>query len=99
MVKNLKFALNAMKKIGAPIFETYSNGEPLNVDEKGRACSFAISGEEVDSYEWINYYGEFEGYGDCDGCPWVNEKLEAIADKYGCIIEWYDPGSARVYAW
>jgi len=100
MVKNLKLALNAMKKIGVPIFENYSDGSPLDVDEKGRACSFAISGEDPESYKWVNYYG----YSEClldddDGCPWIDEKLEAIADKYGCVIEWYDPGSLRVYAW
>ena len=108
MKRNLRTALNQMKKLyvediegnsigKAPIFETYSDGS-YDVYE-GRISSFGLSAEEPHSYKWLNYYGEYEGYGSCDGCPWIHQKLENIADNNNCIIEWHDGGSARVYPW
>jgi len=109
MKRNLRTALNQMKKLyvediegksigNVPIFETYSDGS-YEEDEKGRATSFGISAEEPHSYKWLNYYGEYEGYGSCNGCPWIHSELENIADNNNCIIEWHDAGSARVYPW
>lgn len=40
-----------------------------------------------------DYYGEYRG-----GCPWINPKLEAWAEKHGCFWEWRDPGSIALYA-
>ena len=108
MIRNLRTTLNQMKKLyvediegnsigKAPIFETYSDGS-YDVYE-GRISSFGLSAEEPHSYKWLNYYGEYEGYGSCDGCPWIHQKLEDIADNNNCIIEWHDGGSARVYPW
>lgn len=39
-----------------------------------------------------DYYGEFH-----DGTPWINPKLEDIAEEHGLYWEWVNPGSIALY--
>lgn len=49
-----------------------------------------VSAEEGDSA--ADYWGEFRG-----NCPWINPKLEALAEKYDCFWEWMNPGAIALY--
>ena len=104
MNRNARNAYNALKKIGVPVFDTYSNGAPM---ESGY---FAISGELAgrddyfypgskdyapDGHEWAEYYSmdfreEYSTFG-------VHNLINDILDEYGLYCEWYDAGSLRVY--
>jgi len=54
-----------------------------------------LSGE--DGGFFCNYYGQYEGYGNDPGYPWVHPDVEAVAKKHGCIVEWYDPSHVAFY--
>lgn len=82
MKRNLRNAYNAMKKIGAPVYD------------HGEDDTFVISAEENYEDLWADYY---EGYRIFNNQHMVNDKLAAILDKYGLWCEWYDCGSLRVY--
>jgi len=45
-----------------------------------------VSGEHGD--DAIDYYGEFRG-----GYPWINPKLEALAEEFNGYWEWDNPAS------
>jgi len=45
-----------------------------------------ISGE--DGKGFVDYYGEYRG-----GYPWIDPKLEEIAEKHGFYWEWENPGA------
>lgn len=47
-----------------------------------------VSGEEGDSA--CAYYGP-------NDYPWINPKLEEIAEESGCFWEWMNPGAIALY--
>ena len=77
-------AYNELKKIGAPVFKEYSNGEPI---ENG---GFKISGESG-CYELLDYenysMGEFG----------VSMVIVDVLDSYGLYGEWENPGCLNVW--
>ena len=104
MQRNARNALNALKKIGAPVFTEYQGGSPL---ESGH---FAISGEWAgrddyyypgskdsapDGMPWAEYYSE--DYQERWSRFGVHNAINDILDKYDLYCEWYDAGSLRVY--
>lgn len=104
MKANARKAFEALKKIGAPVFDTYSNGTPIE------DAHFAISGEAAgaddcmypgskcyapDRMDWAEYYScDYEEQWSQFG---VHNAINDILDKYGLYCEWYDCGSLRVY--
>jgi len=40
----------------------------------------------------LDYYGEFRGY-----VPYIHSKLEELAEQYGLLLEWENPGAVGVY--
>ena len=104
MKRHARNAFNALKKIGAPVFDKYDNGSPL---ESGH---FAISGELAgrddyyyagskdvapDGRDWADYYSE--DYKEEWSRFGVHNAINEILDKHGLYHEWYDGGSLRVY--
>lgn len=104
MKRNARNAFNALKKIGAPVFDKYTNGAPI---ESGH---FAISGEAAgrddymypgskdyaaDGMSWAEYYSE--DYKEEWSVFGVHNSINDILDKYGLFAEWYNAGSLRVY--
>lgn len=81
MKKQQRYAYNALKKLGAPVFER--SDEP---------DTFGMSSEMENSYEWIDYYGEFRG-----GYPWISPEAEEVLSKYGLFFEWENPGCVFAY--
>ncbi|MGI9570291.1 MAG: hypothetical protein ACR2PH_11265 [Desulfobulbia bacterium] len=105
MKANARKAFNELKKIGAPVFDTYNSGQPL----EGK-CHFAISGEMAgaDDYNypgekntapdgmcWAEYYSE--DYEERWSRFGVHNAINDILDKHELYAEWYDCGSLRVY--
>lgn len=41
---------------------------------------------------FCDYYGEYRG-----GYPWIHPEVEAVAKKFGMMIEWYDPSHIAFY--
>lgn len=104
MKRNARNAFNALKKIGAPVFDSYDSGAPL---ESGH---FAISGENAggdnygyegekgyapDGMDWADYYSE--DYNENWSKFGVHNAINEILDEYDLFAEWYDAGSLRVY--
>ena len=104
MKRNARNAFNALKKIGAPVFDSYRSGAPL---ESGH---FAISGETAgaddymypgsknyapDGMDWANYYSE--DYNENWSRFGVHNAINNILDDNDLFAEWYDAGSLRVY--
>ena len=85
MKKNARLAFNALKKIGCPVYEgTWMEGD---------MDYFRISGEENYNGEtWAEYY--LSGREGIDGMDdfGVNNKINAVLDKYGLMCEWANPG-------
>lgn len=78
MKKNMRYAYNALKKIGAPVID---HGEE----------NFYISAENNVTEIWADYYmmgmgGKFvDDFG-------VNQRINRILDRYGLFAEWQNPG-------
>lgn len=49
-----------------------------------------VSAEHGDSA--ADYYGEYRG-----GYPWINPKLEQLAQSNHCFWEWHNPGAIGLY--
>jgi len=86
MKKNYRNAFEALKKIGAPVFERSDLADKE---------SFGISGEDNYPICWADYY-EGSAYADCDDSG-VNKKIVDILEKYGLHAEWDNPGSLSVW--
>jgi hypothetical protein len=86
MKKNMRYAYNALKKIGAPVID---HGEE----------NFMISAENNVKTLWADYYAMGDGYtcGDQLDDFGVNKKINAILDKYGLFAEWQNPGCLNVH--
>lgn len=83
MKRQQRYAYNALKKMGAPVFERSDNPD-----------TFGLSAEDygTDELSWADYYGEFRG-----GYPWVDPRAEEIVEKYGLHFEWENAGCLFVY--
>lgn len=71
-----------MKKITDMGFHAYNH--------EGDGSILTVSAEHGD--DAADYYGEFRG-----GYPWINPKLEELANKHKCFWEWINPGIIGLY--
>jgi len=83
MKKNMRYAYNALKKIGAPVID---HGEE----------NFYISAENNVKEIWADYYilGMGNSFVDDFG---VNKRINRILDRYGLFAEWQNPGCLAVH--
>ena len=51
-----------------------------------------MSAEDPATASLVDYYGEFKG-----GYPYIDQKVEDFAEKYGRSIEWESPGAIGFY--
>ena len=81
MKRQYRYAYNALKKLGVPVYE--------RSDLNGR---FNISAEDAESYKWCDYYyqGNEWDFG-------VNPVIEKVLAKYGLHSEWINAGELGVY--
>ena len=81
MKAQIKKAFKELENMGAPVF----------IHSDAQDC-FDISAERENSYEWVDYYGEYRG-----GYSFVDERIEAVLGKHGLFAEWMNPAHLRVY--
>jgi hypothetical protein len=81
MKRHYRYAYNALKKMGVPIF--------IHRDDENR---FDISAEDTNSSEWVNYWDHPEGwpFG-------VHPKIDDVLSQRGLHAEWINPGHLRVF--
>ena len=87
MTRNHRLAFNALKKIGAPVYE------------RSDIENFQISAEGIyDDYDrdtlWADYYDGRNIPGWDFG---INPLISDILAKYGLHAEWINPGEIGVY--
>jgi hypothetical protein len=82
MKRNHRLAFNALKKIGAPVYE------------RSDIENFQISAESNSDYIWADYYdGDY-----LDGYEFgVSPRIINTLAKYGLHAEWINPGELGVY--
>jgi len=83
MKKNMRYAYNALKKIGAPVID---HGEE----------NFIISAENNVTEIWADYYMMGMGNTFVDDFG-VNKRINRILDRYGLFAEWQNPGCLAVH--
>lgn len=89
MTRNHRLAFNALKKIGAPVYER-SDIKNFQISAEGLSASDQYDRDEL----WANYY---DGWS-IDGWEFgINPKITKILDKYGLHAEWINPGEIGVY--
>jgi len=87
MTRNHRLAFNALKKIGAPVYQR-SDIENFQISAEG------IAGEYDRDTLWADYY---EGYRIPDWDFGINPKITEILSKYGLHAEWINAGEIGVY--
>ena len=80
MKRNFRNAYNELVKAGVPVYTR------SDID------SFGISGEEVNSSDWVNYWEGYRIWGS-DTNPVLDEMLR----KHGLFAECKNPGEWGVY--
>jgi len=83
MKKNMRYAYNALKKIGAPVID---HGEE----------NFMISAENNVTEIWADYYMMGMGNTFVDDFG-VSKRINRILDRYGLFAEWQNPGCLAVH--
>jgi len=83
MKKNMRYAYNALKKIGAPVID---HGEE----------NFYISAENNVKEIWADYYMMGMGNTFVDDFG-VSKRINRILDRYGLFAEWQNPGCLAVH--
>ena len=83
MKKNMRYAYNALKKIGAPVID---HGEE----------NFNISAENNVTEIWADYYMMGMGNTFVDDFG-VSKRINRILDRYGLFAEWQNPGCLAVH--
>jgi len=78
-------AYNELKKIGAPVFDSYRDGSPVEDN------TFKLSAEENYDRSWADYWDEF-GFNVDSRTPGVDSEVCKIAAKHGLFFEWENPG-------
>jgi hypothetical protein len=87
MTKNHRLAFNALKKIGAPVYER-SDIENFQISAEG------IRGDYDRDTLWADFY---EGYR-IDGWDFgINPKITTILSRYNLHAEWINAGEIGVY--
>jgi hypothetical protein len=87
MKRNHRLAFNALKKIGAPVYER-SDIENFQISAEG------IIGEYDRDVCWANYY---DGRNIPDWEFGINPLITDTLAKYGLHAEWINPGEIGVY--
>lgn len=99
MKLNARRAYRALQKIGAPVFERYSDGSQVECG------GFKISAEQAGADDWF-YPGSKDNAP--DGLPWadywdwgthnfgVHPLIEGVLQEYGLMSEWEHPGALIV---
>jgi len=82
MKRNMRYAYNALKKIGCPVID---HGEE----------NFYISAENNVKEIWADYYMMGMGGTFVDDFG-VNQRINRILDQYGLFAEWQNPGCLAV---
>jgi hypothetical protein len=80
MQRNYRNAYNELKRAGVPVY--------TREDIKG----FGISGEEANSYLWVNYWEGYKLWGSD-----TNPELDQMLRKHGLFAECKNPGEWGVY--
>ena len=88
MKRNQRYAFNALKKLGAPVFER------SDLDEHG---TFGISAESNYEEIWADYWEVAYLDNNCGYVFGVNPKIIKTLKKYGLYAEWDNPGSLSVW--
>jgi hypothetical protein len=85
MTRNHRLAFNALKKIGAPVYQR-SDIENFQISAEG------IAGEYDRDTLWADFYEghKFWDFG-------INPKITDILTKYGLHAEWINAGEIGVY--
>ena len=87
MKRDFRNAFNALKKIGAPVYER-SDIENFQISAEG------IMGEYDRDTLWANYY---DGHSIPDWEFGINPLITKTLAKYGLHAEWINPGEIGVY--
>lgn len=66
--------------------------ENSDTEEKQVRLGCEFLGHEDDPGPPADYYGEFHG-----GLPWIDPKLEKLAEKAGAYWEWENPAVISMY--
>ena len=87
MKRNHRLAFNALKKIGAPVYER-SDSENFQISAEG------IMGDYDRDHIWADYYeGDY-----LDGYEFgVSPRITKTLAKYGLHAEWINAGELGVY--
>jgi hypothetical protein len=84
MKRNHRLAFNALKKIGAPVYER-CDIENFQISAEGLG-SGAYRGYKPDE-AWASYW---------DSC-WISPMIEEVLSRYGLHAEWINAGEIGVY--
>jgi hypothetical protein len=87
MKRNHRLAFNALKKIGAPVYQR-SDIENFQISAEG------IAGDYDRDTLWADYYS---GMNIPDWDFGINPLITDILRKYGLHAEWINPGEIGVY--
>jgi hypothetical protein len=87
MKRNHRLAFNALKKIGAPVYER-SDIENFQISAEG------IAGPYDRDTLWADYY---DGHAIPGWNFGINPLIDEILAKYGLHAEWINPGEIGVY--
>jgi hypothetical protein len=91
MERNYRLAFNALKKIGAPVYER-SDIKNFQISAEGLSSS-AYKGYNPDEL-WADYY---DGYRIPDWNFGINPRIDEVLNQYGLHAEWINPGEIGVY--
>jgi hypothetical protein len=81
MKRPYRYAYNALKKMGVPVF--------IHRDDEN---TFDISAEDINSEMWVSYWSPQPHW-----IFGVNPMVEQILRHWGLHAEWINPGHLRVY--
>jgi hypothetical protein len=85
MKKSTEAAYKKLQALNCPVFVRGDENEYSSVE-------FYISGEDEESYLWVDYYGEFRG-----GDSYVSPKIERILERHNLEYDWENPGCICIF--
>ena len=93
MKRNARLAFNALKKIGAPVFERADDPSQFILSAEDRGADGRLFAD--------NYRDEIREYVDGGGRvinAWgVRQDVRDILDRYGLMDEWINAGATGIY--